>query len=167
MTSAAANRPRLSESQVFGLRFFLLLAGASVAAWAVSLPDRLGAAQRWLATAADLLARLSGGDSTVNGDHINAGGLMIHVNFECTGVYVLLILVVFLIAYPASWRARAAGAALGFAALTAVNIFRIALLVRVAELAPDLFSYLHEYVWQGLFLVLVIAYAMTWVERVR
>jgi hypothetical protein len=30
-----------------------------------------------------------------------------------------------------------------------------------------LFTYLHEYVWQGIFLVLTIVYAMTWVERVR
>jgi hypothetical protein len=46
MTSAAANRPRLSEPQRFGLRFFALLVGASILAWAVSLPDRLGLAQR-------------------------------------------------------------------------------------------------------------------------
>ena len=32
---------------------------------------------------------------------------------------------------------------------------------------PDLFGYFHEYVWQGVFLVLVIAYAVAWVERVR
>ena len=46
-------------------------------------------------------------------------------------------------------------------------MLRIAVLVRVAELAPDLFDYMHEYVWQGLFLVLAVAYAMTWVERSR
>ena len=59
------------------------------------------------------------------------------------------------------------GAAIGVVALTAINILRIAFLVRVAEVAPDLFAYFHEYVWQGVFLVLVIAYAMSWVERVR
>ena len=89
------------------------------------------------------------------------------INYECTGVYVVLILFVFLIAYPATWRARLIGAAIGVVALTIVNILRIAFLVRIAELAPDLFGYFHEYVWQGVFLVLVIAYAMTWVERAR
>ncbi len=52
-------------------------------------------------------------------------------------------------------------------ALTLLNIFRIAVLVRVAETEPALFDYLHEYVWQGLFLVLTVAYAMSWVERTR
>jgi exosortase/archaeosortase family protein len=103
----------------------------------------------------------------VRADQISAGGLIVDINYECTGVYVLLILFVFLLAYPASWRARLSGAAVGVVALTALNIFRIAVLVRVAELQPTLFNYLHEYVWQGIFLVLTIVYAMTWVERVR
>jgi exosortase/archaeosortase family protein len=57
------------------------------------------------------------------------------------------------------------GAVIGIAALTVVNIVRLAFLVRIAELQPDLFEYFHEYVWQGLLLILVIAYAMAWVER--
>ena len=36
----------------------------------------------------------------------------------------------------------------------------------VAE-QPALFAYFHEYVWQGVFLVLVIVYAMSWVDRIR
>jgi exosortase/archaeosortase family protein len=78
-----------------------------------------------------------------------------------------LILFVFLFAYPASWRSRLLGATIGVVALTIINVLRIAFLVRIAEIAPGLFGYFHEYVWQGVFLVLVIAYAMTWVERVR
>jgi exosortase/archaeosortase family protein len=82
-------------------------------------------------------------------------------------LYVLIILFTFLLAYPASWRSRALGMLMGVAALTAVNIFRISVLVGVAEIRPDLFGYFHEYVWQGVFLILVIAYAMSWVERVK
>ncbi len=158
---------RLSPSRLFTLRFFAFLAAASVLAWAISLPDRLGGPQRWLAGAGAWLATLSGGRASVRGDQIETGGMLMHINFECTGAYVLLILFVFLLAYPATWRARLAGAAIGVVALTALNAFRIAVLVRVAELQPDFFAYMHEYVWQGLFLVLTIAYAMAWVERTR
>ena len=93
--------------------------------------------------------------------------MSLDVNYECTGVYVLLILFTFLFAYPASWRSRISGVIVGVVALTAINIFRISVLVRVAEIEPELFGYFHEYVWQGVFLILVIAYAMAWVERVR
>ncbi|MEO8605339.1 MAG: archaeosortase/exosortase family protein [bacterium] len=157
----------LTPPQRFALRFFLFLILASLFAWAVALPDRLGPLQRLLAGSATRLAALSGGEAVVSGDQIQVASLVIDINYECTGVYVLMILCVFLLAYPASWRARAGGIGLGIAALTALNVFRIAVLVRVAEAQPALFDYLHEYVWQGLFLVLTVAYAMTWVERSR
>jgi exosortase/archaeosortase family protein len=167
MTSSAVNRFRFSEAQRFGLRFFALLVLASALTWAVSLPDRLGPVQRVLAGSGTRLALLTGGNGHAVGDQISVGGLSIDINYECTGVYVALILVVFLFAYPAPWPVRLIGAAIGIAGLTVVNVLRIAVLVRIAELAPDLFSYFHEYVWQGVFLVLVIAYAMAWVERTR
>ena len=167
MSNTLAKRPPLSDAQRFGLRFFAFLILASALAWAVSLPDRLGVAQRVLAGSGAWLARLVGSAGRATGDRITVAGLSMDINYECTGVYVVLILFVFLIAYPATWRARLIGAAIGVVALTIVNILRIAFLVRIAELAPDLFGYFHEYVWQGVFLVLVIAYAMTWVERAR
>jgi exosortase/archaeosortase family protein len=167
MVDRVASRVRFSAAQRFGLRFFALLALASVLTWVVSLPDRLGAAQRALASSGAWLASLTGGTGQAKGDHISVGGLAMDINYECTGVYVALILFVFLFAYPARWRARLAGATIGVVALTVINVLRIAFLVRIAELAPDLFPYFHEYVWQGVFLVLVIAYAMAWVERVR
>jgi exosortase/archaeosortase family protein len=165
--AAPTSGGRVTPPQAFALRFFLYLAAASVLSWAVTLPDRLGPVQRLLAGAATWLAGLTGSRATAHADEISVGALMVHINFECTGVYVLLILFVFLFAYPASWRSRLLGGAIGLVALQLLNVFRIAVLVRVAELAPPLFDYMHEYVWQGLFLVLTVAYAMTWVERSR
>jgi len=158
---------KLSEAQIFGIRFFAILIIFSVLAWLVRLPARLGTLQSSLAGAAAGFAAATGGTPAVHGDQIYIGTLAIDINYECTGVYVLAILSTFLLAYPASARARALGIALGAAALTAINVIRLAMLVRVAEFRPDLFPYMHEYVWQGLFLVLVITYAMAWVERVR
>jgi len=158
---------RLTPPQRFAARFFLFLALASILAWAVALPDRLDPVQRALAGGATWLAGLTGSRATNAGDKIQVNALLIDINFECTGVYVMLILCVFLLAYPATWRARATGAAIGITALTLLNVFRIAVLVRVAEVQPGLFDYLHEYVWQGLFLVLTVAYAMSWVEHSR
>lgn len=166
-STALAPGGRLTPPQAFALRFFVYLAAASVLAWAVTLPERLGPLQRGLASAATWLARLTGSRSVVQGDEIAVGTLMVHINFECTGVYVLLILFVFLFAYPAGWRDRLLGCAIGVVALQLLNVFRIAVLVRVAEVQPALFEYMHEYVWQGLFLVLTVAYAMSWVERSR
>jgi exosortase/archaeosortase family protein len=157
----------LTEAHRFGLRFFALLIVATVIAWAINMPARLATPQRWLASSATSLARLTGGAAEVAADKIGVGHLTIDINYECTGIYVLMILCAFLLAYPASWGSRLAGAAVGVALLTAVNVLRISVLVRIAELWPSLFGYFHEYVWQGVFLVLVIVYAMSWVERVE
>lgn len=156
-----------SPAQVFGARFLALLVLASVGTWAIELPNQLGAVQRFLAQSASWIATFVGSSSRVLRDQIFVQGLTININYECTGAYVLLILVTFLLAYPARWRARLVGMGIGVAALTALNVVRIAVLIRVAEIRPDLFGYFHEYVWQGVFLVLVIIYAMAWVEQVR
>jgi exosortase/archaeosortase family protein len=166
-TKTAPVWPRLTEPQKFGARFMSILLGASVFAWAVDLPNRLGLVQRFLAFWGAWLAVRSGGQASITADQIRVQSLTIDINYECTGAYVLLILFTFLLAYPASWKARVLGAGIGVTVLTAINIFRIAVLVRVAEMRPDLFNYFHEYVWQGVFLVLVVAYAMAWVERLQ
>ena len=156
---------RLSEAQKFGLRFFAILAGFSILAWVIVLPSQLSVVQRGIALAASSIAHATGSRNFVRGDHIQVPELAIHINFECTGVYVLIILVTFLFAYPAAWSRRILGAVVGIVALSVVNVVRLAFLVRIAELQPDLFEYFHEYVWQGVLLILVIAYAMAWVER--
>lgn len=158
---------RLSEPQRFGIRFFAILLAMSVFVWASTLPAQLAPFQAALAQSAAWLARLVGSTSAVQHDQIYVQQLTIDINYECTGVYVLLILLTFLLAYPASWRSRLLGFLIGATILTAINVLRISVLVRVAEIYPEFFAYFHEYVWQGVFLVLVIAYAMTWVERVR
>jgi exosortase/archaeosortase family protein len=157
----------LSPPQSFGARFVVLLFVASIATWAVALPERLAAVQTLLAHSAGFIATLTGSSNRVLGDQIYVKGLTLDIHYECTGAYVLLILATFVVAYPARWSQRIIGLLIGIAALTLVNILRISVLVRVAEIRPDLFPYFHEYVWQGVFLVLVIVYAMRWVERLR
>ena len=157
----------LSHAQTFGLRFLILLIAASVLTWAVELPNRLTAVQKFLAGSATWIASLTGSAARVVGDQIFVEGLTININYECTGAYVLLILITFLLAYPSHWRGKLLGIGIGVAVLSFVNIIRIAVLIHVAEIRPDLFAYFHEYIWQGVFLVLVIVYAMAWVEQVR
>jgi exosortase/archaeosortase family protein len=158
---------RLTDAQRFGARFFVILVLASVFSWAVALPNHLRNVQRAIAMSATGLAQLVGSSATLDEHLINIDTLTIDINYECTGVYVLLVLFTFLLAYPASWQARVLGALIGTVALTLLNVLRISLLIRVAEFHPQLFDYLHEYVWQGLFLVLVVGYAMAWVQHVR
>jgi len=152
----------------FALVFFLLLLGFSVLSVTTTLQNRLGAVESGIAASATWLATLVGSAASVTeGHYISVGGMTLNINHECTGVFVLFVLSSFIAAYPASLAAKAVGIVAGVIGLSALNVFRIATLVRVVEFYPNAFKYFHEYVWQGAFLMLVTLYAITWVEWSR
>ncbi len=152
----------------FTASFFVLLLGFSVLSAATALQNHLHMAEVGLAGAATWIAQCLGSAAeVVNGNTITVGTLSMNINHECTGVFVLFVLASFIAAYPARISAKAIGIVIGVVGLTLVNVIRIVTLVRVVEFYPGLFTYFHEYVWQGAFLMLVTVYAMSWVEWVR
>jgi len=152
----------------FAVVFLLLLLGFSAVSVATDLQNRLGVVENAMAVAATTIARAAGsGAQVVQGNHIFTQQLTLVINHECTGVFVLFVLVSFIVAYPASLHAKLLGAIVGIGTLSAVNVVRIATLVRLVEFYPRAFDYFHEYVWQGAFLMLVTLYAISWVEWAR
>ncbi len=149
----------------FGGIFFLCLLGFSAFFVMTDLPNRLGGLENRIAALSWWIARLAGsGAELVDGNNIVAGGMNLIINHECTGVFVLVVLVSFIVAYPARLWLRLVGVGVGIVGLTFLNVLRIATLVRIVEFYPQAFVYFHEYVWQGVFLMLVTLYAITWVE---
>lgn len=152
----------------FALIFFCCLIGFSVVAVATNLQNHLHVFENGIASASAWLAQVAGSNAkVVEGNYIAVTGLSLNINHECTGVFVLFVLVSFIAAYPASLRLKLIGAVAGVVLLSLVNVIRIATLVRLVEFYPNLFVYFHEYVWQGAFLMLVTLYAITWVEWAR
>lgn len=151
----------------FALIFFLCLLGFSVLSVATALQNHLHTAETALAGSATWLAQRLGSGATVHDNIISVQTLSLNINHECTGVFVLFVLVSFITAYPARLRAKLVGMAVGITLLSLINMIRISTLVRIMEFYPNLFVYFHEYIWQGAFLMLVTLYAVTWVEWVR
>jgi exosortase/archaeosortase family protein len=152
----------------FAVVFFLCLVGFSVLSVATSLQNHLQVLEGGIAAAATWIAQRVGSAAVlVRGNFISVSGVTLNINHECTGVFVLFVLISFIVAYPARWAAKAIGIAAGIGILSLVNVIRIATLVRVVEFYPDAFVYFHEYIWQGAFLMLVTLYSITWVEWAR
>lgn len=152
----------------FAATFFLFLLGFSVLSVTTTLQNRLGRVEDAIASSSTWMANVAGSTaSVVDGHYISVGGITLNINHECTGVFVLFVLASFIAAYPATLSIKAIGILIGVVGLSAINIFRIATLVRVVEFYPDAFKYFHEYVWQGAFLMLVTLYAISWVEWSR
>jgi exosortase/archaeosortase family protein len=152
----------------FTAYFFGFLILFSLLSVATALQNHLQSAEEGIAALSRGLARRVGSAATVvNGNSISVSGMMLNINHECTGVFVLFVLLSFIGAYPARLRAKAIGIAVGVTALSLINVIRIATLVRLVEFYPNAFVYFHEYIWQGAFLMMVTLYAITWVEWVR
>jgi len=158
-------RARLSPGLEFGVRFFVYLLLFSLLFWAVSLHEHLGPVQRVIATLSAGVQRSVGGHAVAHGDDIVVNTLVMNVNHECTGIFVCILFASFVLAYPASWRARLTGLVVGIPLFFAVNVIRLATLARIVEIYPDTFFYLHEYVWQGILTVFVLVGSIAWAER--
>jgi exosortase/archaeosortase family protein len=89
---------------------------------------------------------------------------------DCGAIPSMSIYIAAIIAFPALWRKKIIGAVFGLIALYGINVARLATLAYIGAIDPTpdnrWFNFIHEYVWQGIFLVFVVAIWMTWIEFV-
>jgi exosortase/archaeosortase family protein len=83
------------------------------------------------------------------------------VNQSCTGSDAMALCVGAILAFPAPWRRRLVGCALGLVLISAVNTVRIGTLSMLVD-NRELFKLLHLYLWPGLIIVVAAAYVFFW-----
>lgn len=94
---------------------------------------------------------------TGNGVSIEAG---------CNGVEACVILIAGVLAYPASWRLRLAGIALGIVAIQAVNVLRVITLFHLSAWDSAFMQFAHLYLWPALIMLDVLVVWLLWVRHV-
>lgn len=110
----------------FTLRFFGALFAASLLFSLGGLHRALEPVQRGLAAAGAFGARLLGTDARAVDDRITVGrDLVMMINHECTGVFVLLLWAALLLARRTTWKTRAWSFLAGVALIQGVNIAQI------------------------------------------
>ena len=89
---------------------------------------------------------------------------------DCGAIPSMSIYFAAIIAFPALWRKKFVGVVVGLIALYFINVARLATLAYIGAIDPTpdnrWFNFIHEYVWQGIFLVFVVAIWMMWIEFV-
>jgi exosortase/archaeosortase family protein len=85
---------------------------------------------------------------------------------DCGAVQSMAIFLSAILAFPARWWKRVAGIVVGLPVLFWVNSFRLAFLAVIGawDNGGPRFRFAHEYIWQGIYIVFVVALWMGWVE---
>ena len=170
MTSPANDRADSEKAPTFtgfAFRLLLYLFLVSLLFSLFGLHETLLPVQRWMASGAASGARAIGATATVTETIIRTDHAALDINHECTGIFVLLVYTMFVLAYPAPWSNRLSGTLVGWVTLLTINVARLVVLTYIASKRPDLFAYFHEYFFQGLFIALLAILASIWTEQVR
>jgi exosortase H (IPTLxxWG-CTERM-specific) len=112
------------------------------------------------------LLRLLGEPVTVSGTVISSDRFSVDIENGCNGLETALLLAAAIFAFPASWKARAAGFLAGFAAVEVVNFVRVATLFWIGVHRPSLFGSAHTLVWQTAVVLFGVGFFVVWANRV-
>ena len=94
---------------------------------------------------------------------LGAPALPIDVTLACSGADAFALCAGAILAYPATWRLRLSGTAMGFALILSLNTLRIGTLGRAAA-SPVLFEALHVYVWPLALILVIAGYVFGWMQ---
>ena len=152
------------------LRFFLLFLVIQSGLFAAELtPPGQALVIPWTAT----LARLSVLLVTLFDPHVIAYGKVIQnptsgfgvtIEAGCNAVEACIVLIAAILAFPAPWRHKVLGAAIGILAVQGVNILRIISLFYLGQWRMDVFEFAHLYLWQALIMLDVLVVWLIWIR---
>jgi exosortase H (IPTLxxWG-CTERM-specific) len=93
-----------------------------------------------------------------------SSGFAVSIEAGCNGVEATIVLVAAILAFPASWKRKLAGLAIGVVAVQALNILRVISLFYLGQWNFDAFDFAHRYVWQALIMLDVLIVWLLWVR---
>ena len=115
------------------------------------------------------VARLSGAvlgllgeDITVAGCDVSSPRFAVTIYNGCNGLITSLIFVSGVLAFPASWRAKAGGVVAGLLAIQGINLVRIVSLYYIGVFLPDYFDESHILIWQSLVILAGVGLWIVW-----
>jgi exosortase H (IPTLxxWG-CTERM-specific) len=120
-----------------------------------------------------MLASISASLIELTGREIIATGVIIrdattHFAVEiaagCNGVEAMILLTAAMLAFPAPWRYKFAGIAIGLIAIQALNLVRIVSLFFLGMWNETAFEWAHLYIWQALIMLDALIVWLLWIR---
>jgi exosortase/archaeosortase family protein len=153
---------------IFGIKFaviFAVLMGGFEASRGTAV-ERFLVEDFILQPTAALIRVIDANDNVqVVGRTLKSNGSRLRVVRGCEGVEIFLLLAAAILAYPASWAARARGLGSGFLLAYALSVGRLIALHFTLRYAPNAWEYLHGFVLPLGPIFLTMVYFMAWTGR--
>lgn len=105
---------------------------------------------------------LLGEDITVAGCRLSSPRFAVTIYNGCNGLITSLIFASGVLAFPASWRAKAAGVVGGLLAIQVINQVRIVSLFYIGVFLPEYFDESHILIWQSLVILAGVGLWIAW-----
>ncbi len=102
------------------------------------------------------ILELFGVTSTINGSLINLPSISLDVEFGCNGLEAVMIYMVAILTFPATWKNRLYGFLGGFLVIQVLNLIRIVALAYAGVYHRELFDLIHIYVAQGVMIAVAL-----------
>jgi len=85
---------------------------------------------------------------------------------DCGAIPSMAIFAAAVLAFPCPWGRRLLGLLFGTPVLYAVNVGRLACLgyIGAVDAGGEVFTFVHEYVWQGVYIIFVVVVWLVWVK---
>lgn len=118
-----------------------------------------------VARASGATLQLLGQDVTREGTVLRSPRFAVNIENGCNGIETMLIFMAAVLAFPASWRSRLAGLALGLVAIQGVNLVRVVALFLTGAYFPAFFDASHTVIWQTLVILSGVLLWLLWASR--
>ena len=164
MPDAVVNARRPFPVVRVSLLFSLLVLVFNLLQWLVLIPDNMLQLQLVTARLTAWLVAASGLPLTLAGVEIFLGNSHWEVTPECTALSAVFVFLAFVLVYPTSFRAKLKAVLVGIPFLFVANISRLFGLAWVSHLLPQQVDLFHDYVWQVVFLLLVVLMWLAWID---
>jgi len=112
------------------------------------------------------LIHLSGLPATMDSNTIYLTNNTWVVTTECTAIFIMLIFTSFVVAYPSAIKSKGVALITGIPIIFGANIIRLLIMAWIDYLNPQYTEYFHQYVWQGVFIVMVVFMWLVWIDKV-
>ncbi len=118
-----------------------------------------------VAHASAVALNLLGQQVTMQGTVLHGARFAVNIRNGCNGVEALIIFLAAILAFPATWRSRLIGLALGTLAIQIINLVRVVALFLTGAYLPRWFESSHTVIWQTIVILCAVLLWIFWAQR--